>query len=189
MARVLNFLWPRMGWRRYGYFMRHRLGRMKGTPYSIAAGFACGAAASMTPLFGLHILLSVSLAWLMRASLLSAALGTLVGNPWTFPVILYWSYEVGWLILDPAGPKNALGHVTLAALRDNPIATLEPVFWPMIVGSIPLAIVVWCITYWPLYTVIDRYKSQRLERRHRRALELMQRMKAEADHPAPDSKE
>ena len=42
------------------HFNIQRLGRLPGTPYSIAAGFACGATVSFTPLVGLHFFLVLS---------------------------------------------------------------------------------------------------------------------------------
>ncbi|MDA5194264.1 DUF2062 domain-containing protein [Govanella unica] len=167
-----------MGWRRYIIFMRHRLGRMQGTPYSIAAGFACGAAMSMTPLFGLHLVVSLIVAWAIRANVLAAALGTLLGNPWTYPIFIYWTFELGSVILGHHSGGGVFAQFSLDDLWHHPLQTLEPVIWPMIVGSVPLVIMVWSLTYWPLYTVIKRYKNQRTERRLRRALELMHRMKA-----------
>ena len=51
-------LWPRRGWTRMALYIQHRLGRLPGTPYRIAAGFACGAAISFTPFLGLHFVLA-----------------------------------------------------------------------------------------------------------------------------------
>ena len=59
MAR--NFLWPRIGWHRSTKYVMHRVSRLRGTPYALAAGFACGAAISFTPFVGLHFLLSACL--------------------------------------------------------------------------------------------------------------------------------
>lgn len=186
LSRFLNMIWPQMGWRRYGNLMRHRLGRMQDSSYSIAAGFACGAALSVTPLFGFHILIAVCIAWALRANLIAAALGTLVGNPWTYPIFLYWDYEIGRWLLNHEGPDNLFETLNFAAIRTHPLETLKPVLWPMMVGSAPLVIMVWCVTCWLLYTAIKRYKSQRLEQRHRRALQLLQRMKANSDTPAKE---
>ena len=84
--------------------MLHRLARLPGTPHSIAAGFACGVAMSFTPLVGVHILLALFLSWLIGGSLFSAVIGTIVGNPWTFPFIWLWIYNLGlWLGFATAG--------------------------------------------------------------------------------------
>ena len=46
--RLSGYLWPQGGWKRYGRFILLKLHRLGGTPRSIAAGFACGAAISFT---------------------------------------------------------------------------------------------------------------------------------------------
>src|SRR5918994_7101736 len=91
--RLRGWLWPHIGWRRLGTYLVKRLTRLPGTPHSIAAGFACGTAISFTPFIGLHTLLSVLLSFLLRGNYLAAVVGTLVGNPWTFPVIWLMSYS------------------------------------------------------------------------------------------------
>ena len=77
--RIRDFFWPRSGWRRSSTYVAHRIGRLPGTSYSIAAGFACGAAVSFTPLIGFHFALAALLALLVRGNLLASALGTAVG--------------------------------------------------------------------------------------------------------------
>ncbi len=62
---------------------------------SIARGFACGAAISMTPFVGLHTLLAVITAFITRSNIPAAIIGTIVGNPWTFALIWPLTYETG----------------------------------------------------------------------------------------------
>ena len=50
---------------------------LKGTPCAIASGTACGVVVSLTPFVGLHTLLAVVVAWLIRANVLAATLGPL----------------------------------------------------------------------------------------------------------------
>ena len=40
--RLRDVFWPRMPWRRIRVYYKHRMGRLPGTPYFIAAGFATG---------------------------------------------------------------------------------------------------------------------------------------------------
>ena len=72
---------------RYNKKILVRLKQLKGTPYSVAAGFACGVAISFTPFIGFHLLLAAITAWIIRGNIISSAIGTLIGNPWTFPFI------------------------------------------------------------------------------------------------------
>ncbi len=83
--------------------MVQRLLRLSDSSYSIAAGFACGAAVSFTPFIGFHILLAIALAHLLRSNVLAAIIGTAVGNPWTFPFIFVLLYRVGTAVMPLIG--------------------------------------------------------------------------------------
>jgi len=173
--KILGFFWPSIGWRRAGAYSMHRLARMPGSAYSIAGGFACGAAISFTPFVGLHFIFSAILAWIIRANILASAIGTAVGNPWTFPFIWAWLYQSGiWLtageltesLKTPAFGKlfgnmmEALLSVDLQYLME----TTGPVFWPMLVSSVPTGIVVWLVIYVPLKYMVERYQRRRRRR-------------------------
>ncbi len=180
-GRLREFLWPRSDWERAGKYIFHRVARLPGTPYAIAGGFACGAAVSFTPFVGLHIVLAALLAWSIRANIISSAIGTVVGNPWTFPFIWVWVYELGhWMGAGPGGDGaedldfiSIFGRMLEAALRLDAgylFETVWPVFWPMLAGGIPTALVVWFVFYVPLEPVVASYQRRRRARRDRRRL-------------------
>ena len=178
-TRFRDFFWPRAGFRRSGRYIFHRVARLPGTPYSLAAGFACGAAISFTPFVGLHFVLSAILAWLIRANVVASAIGTAVGNPWTFPFIWIFVYNTGvWLgALDgenTAGDIEGLdfaaffAHLMEAFLQMDGayiFQTAWPVFWPMLLGSVPIGVVVWFLFYIALKPLIGSYQGRRASRR------------------------
>ncbi len=173
--KILGFVWPEIGWRRATAYTLHRLGRMPGTAFSIAGGFACGAAMSFTPFVGLHFVLSAILAWSIRANIIAAIIGTAVGNPWTFPFIWTWLYQTGnWMISAGAGHVETpafgeiFGNMLEAMLSLNVPYLLEsvaPIFWPMLVSSLPTGFVVWWVFYLPLKYTIKGYQARRLRNR------------------------
>ncbi|MDX9860330.1 MAG: DUF2062 domain-containing protein [Rhodospirillales bacterium] len=190
--RFREILWPSAGWRRSTSYLFHRVARIPGTPHFIAAGLACGAAVSCTPFVGMHFALSFVLAWLVRGSLLAAAIGTAVGNPWTFPFIWVWIYESGHWLLNVRSPVPAesvnfarfFAKITMAVLRLDVSFLVEsagPVLWPMFVGSIPTAIVVWFAIYLPIKPAVAGYQARRRLRRMRNAQENQ-------DAPAPEAR-
>ena len=61
LEKARNMLWPRSGLRRSTRYLTHHVKRMPGSPYAIAAGFACGASVSMLPFPGFHFLLHLQL--------------------------------------------------------------------------------------------------------------------------------
>jgi len=164
-ARARNLIWPRSGWLRATRYLAHRVGRLPGTPYAIAAGFACGAAASMTPLMGFHFVLAGLLAWIIGGSILASAIGTAVGNPWTFPFIWVWIYNLGSWIL---GLTDELGNQTITPgyVWEHPMDVLLP----MLAGSLPTGILTWLIIFLPIRHLVRDYQSRRSDRLARRAL-------------------
>ncbi|HJO96551.1 MAG TPA: DUF2062 domain-containing protein, partial [Rhodospirillales bacterium] len=151
--------------------------RLPGTPYAIAAGVACGAAVSFTPFVGFHFVLAALLGWLLRASIIASAVGTAVGNPWTFPFIWVWIYELGtWMGVRGASAAGNLdftsffGAILQALLRFDMVYLFEtawPVLAPMLVGSIPTVIVVWFVFYLLMKPMIASYHHRRFMTRRR----------------------
>jgi len=92
--RVRNLIWPKMGLSRAWRYVVHRMARLKASPHAIALGFAAGAFASFTPFVGLHFILAGLIAFALRSSILASAIGTVVGNPLTFPFIWLSTYNV-----------------------------------------------------------------------------------------------
>ena len=113
--RLRRWLWPHIGWRRMGTYVVKRITRLTGTPHSIAAGAACGVAISFTPFLGFHVISAFLLCLVVRGNYLAAAIGTLVGNPWTLPFLLLASYQLGHALLGgPAAPIESFQHWNLA---------------------------------------------------------------------------
>lgn len=181
LERFRNLLWPRAGWPRTGQYLWHRIARLPGSPSDLAAGFACGAAMSMTPFVGLHFVLSLMLAYALRCNLVASAIGTALGNPWTFPFIWLGTFQLGeWMVgADFAQRPENLQFAAFferlfgAVIRGDFQQVLDaflPILAPMILGSIPLGLVVWFATYWLFRGMIGGYQARRAKRvkdRHR----------------------
>ena len=159
-----EWVWPRAGWNRLLLYYKHRLVRLPDSSYRIAAGLACGAAVSFTPFIGLHVLLAIVLAYAMRANVVAALIGTIVGNPWTFPLIWTIIYWMGSIATGSGASAVLTDVIDAEQLFFSPVQALKPVLVPMIIGGVPLAVLVWWIVYWPTYQVVERYKVKRLKR-------------------------
>lgn len=172
LARGL--LWPRAGWRRTAVYFKHRIARLPGTPRSIALGFACGVAISFTPLVGFHFVLAALIAWILGGNVMASAIGTAIGNPWTFPVIWFVSHTVGSWILGLEPPAEQPDDFTLAYLRNSTINVLLP----MLIGCIPLVIGAWLASYYPMRLGIEGYQLARRRRMEKRQAKLGRRASA-----------
>ena len=162
---VREAVWPKMGWRRSQAYRRQRMGRLPGTPTGIATGFAFGAAISFTPFIGLHIVLAGLMSWACKGSILAAAIGTVVGNPWTFPLIWVLIYKTGILMLGMDPVCFSAETLTLDHLFSN----VWNILLPMLVGSIPWFIVSWLAFFYPLRAMIEKYQMARRKRLAKKA--------------------
>jgi len=129
-----------------------KLNAIKGNPIDIAKGFATGAAVSVTPFVGFHALISLAVAKMSHQNGLAAVLGTILGNPWTFPLIWYADFHLGKLILYQDTISQNINFISIFKELYHTVIMLDfsrffsdiyPIFLPMLIGCIPLYIVVW----------------------------------------------
>lgn len=111
-----------MSWLR----LRTRLGQALGSqedPKLLAASWACGVAVSLSPFLGLHTLLALALALLLRLNKVDVLLGTLLINPWTLPPYWLLAVRVGsWV--------TGLPEPSLASARmPSPAELWQHAFW------------------------------------------------------------
>ncbi len=163
--KIRNAVWPRKGLTRNLRYYGLRAARISASPHAVAAGIAAGVMIGWTPFLGFHIPLAIALAFILRGSLVAAALGTLVANPLTFPLIWSASWEVGHFMLGHSG-EVAGRQVDLAALvRTLHFAELwQPVLKPMLIGCLPPALFCGLVVYAATYMGVKGFRARRRER-------------------------
>ncbi len=145
-----------------------KLKSLTGSPYAIASGAACGAAISFTPFVGLHLILAMFGALLIHGNVLAAAVGTVIGNPWTFPFIWLVIFYTGRLFLGldnisvPPVEFVPFFQKAFRALMRFDFDLFFQDIWPilklMMIGCIPYVIVVWGLTYILLRKMLEKRK-------------------------------
>ena len=120
---------------------KYKITKIKDFPESVAVGMAWGVAVSFTPLLGFHLIICYLGTWLMKGNLIAATVGTVIGNPWTFPFIFYLDYKIGTTIF-----LNRIDYYEfkISFLVEN----FESLFYPTLLGSIPLALIMWFLTFY-----------------------------------------
>ena len=117
-----------------------KLYRIRDFPESVAIGLAWGVSVSFTQLLGLHLIICYSGTLIMRGNLIAATVGSVIGNPWTFPFFFYLAYKLGLnFIFSPLD----VYEFKLSFLIEN----FNKLFFPTLLGSLPIAIIMWFITY------------------------------------------
>ena len=153
--------------------------RIKGTRQALSLGLATGIAISFTPFIGLHALLDIFISWVIGGSMAAALIGTLFGNPWTFPFIWYLTFEIGQFInygfLSYEEEfsfknikkeistllvilKNIIIFANIPELEEN-VEKLKLIPF-MIVGSIPLVFITWILSYFSFLIIFKSYRKK-----------------------------
>ena len=140
--------------RRFFSYYKFKLARLPASSYAISAGFACGSMVSFTPLIGFHFVLAVMFAYLLRANYIAALIGTIVGNPISFPFIWGLIYKVGAFIVDKP-EDNLRPNINFEII----INQTYDIFIPMLVGGAVLALPIWVITYFITYSFVSSFKK------------------------------
>lgn len=171
LERMRVHLWPRRSWTRSSRYVVFRLRRLSDTPHAVALGFAIGVFTAATPFLGTHMVMAMLLAWIIGGSVVAALLGTFLGNPLTYPVLWYSTYEVGNLML---GGKADEQRIDLSGgIFQSSLDQLWPILKPMTLGSVPVGLALAALSYVLVRPMVEAYK-------HRRRRELGLRSRGEA---------
>ncbi len=196
-------VYPRGGWRRALRYMAYRLRRLPDPAHKIARGISAGVFTSFTPFFGLHFLIAVGVAWMLRGNVIAALLGTFVGNPLTLPIIAGVSVELGsWALgatysMPLTQTVGAFSDVSVE-LWENTRAVftgevahwgqvidfMDRVFLPYLVGGVPLGILAGIVAYAISRPTLGAYQKARAgvmrKRLEKRRAEVAARVEAAA---------
>ena len=147
------FFWPKGGWQRSFRYLMLRMMRMRSSNYALSIGFSAGVFISFTPLLGFHFLLAALIAWILRGNIIASALGTVFGNPLTFPFIWAGDYVIGMWILH--GEFLSWNNVSVP----QDFGEVAKAFYPLLIGSIPLGATIAALNYFIVYYIIQAYRQ------------------------------
>jgi uncharacterized protein len=174
--RLRIAVWPRSGWGRSARYVFLRLKRLPSSPHRIAVGAATGVFAVFTPFLGIQMILAGVLAVAMRGSFVASMLSSFVGNPLTYPVIWFATFNLGNVLLgEAAAPRlvdlrarfEAFGDTIVSGSPDAILRAFEaiwPIIKPMAVGSVPLGMLAAGLSYIGVRRAIGATNARRRER-------------------------
>ena len=174
-------MWPRGGWARAFYYVKHRMKRLPDSPERIARGVWAGVFTSFTPFYGLHFVVAAVLARLMKGNVLAALMGTFFGNPLTYVPIGVAALQTGHFLLGtqvPEGEHRSFGGKFVDAGADlwhnlsaiftheqmdwsGIIVFVDRVFYPYLIGGILPGIVCASICYYLMVPLLRAYQKRR----------------------------
>lgn len=109
------------------------------SPAEIALGVSLGNFVGILPFLGLHTVIALGLAYILRLNMGVVFLGTTISNPLSFPFILFISSQIGSVILT--------GSLLDMTFSGDAIALVKQYLYPTLIGSIVLGLAVGTVTY------------------------------------------
>ncbi|MCX5706284.1 MAG: DUF2062 domain-containing protein [Candidatus Omnitrophica bacterium] len=126
------------------------------SPSGIALGTAIGVFIAILPVYGLHTVLVIVAAILVRpANKVAILLGTNISLPPTLPFITWAGYELGRFVL--RGDIAPLAWTDFKNITFEKVAKLYPTLF---LGSIILGIILAIITYFLVFFITRKFKMR-----------------------------
>ena len=171
LQNVKQFFWPKMGWVRMGKYIKLRVIRLADSTPKIALGLAIGVGVSFSPFIGTHLIQAAILAFILRANIVASLIGTIIGNPWTFPFMWWAATELGSVLFEIFGfPASVTLPHDMGFSDIITVIKTEPsrIFTPWLLGGYILAVFFIVATYPIFYKVVDSAKQARKRARERK---------------------
>lgn len=179
-------------------YVKHRVRRLPDTPERISRGIWAGVFVTFTPFFGLHFLLAMLLARVMRGNIFASIVGTFFGNPISFPFIIASALNSGHYMLGTRFERGGeetivkkfseagadLWHNMKALFNTDTmdwhglLVFFDEVFYPYLIGGIIPGIIAATVSYYVCLPLISSYQNRR---RKKLRAKLRQLGKAVAD--------
>ncbi len=140
----------------------HDLLHLDDPPHRLALALSVGVFIAFSPLFGLHTVMALLVAWLFRLNLAAVLLGTLVNNPWTFAPIFGTSLWVGIRLWGRHHEIPPIHWERLAVLTLP--HQLVPYLIPFVIGTLLLGTIAAVLTYAIAVPVITKARLRRQQR-------------------------
>lgn len=120
------------------------------SPSKIAFAVALGNFVGILPLVGLHTVVAIGLAHLLRLNIMIVFLGTQISNPISFPFILFISAQIGSLLLN-----GSMLNIQFTA----DLAVLKTYVMPTIIGGIVLGLAVSSLSYMLTLRIARKFRA------------------------------
>lgn len=142
--------------------------RQHNSPHEIALGAGIGAFISVLPVYGLHTVLVILAAIIVRpANKIAIFLGTNLSLPPTIPFITWAGYEIGRVILNKNLPPLDWGF-----FKNLTFQKIISFYQPLFLGSLVLGVVCAIIVYGLTFFVVKKVKERKSHARGSRNKEI-----------------
>ena len=130
--------------------------RSHSSPHEIALGAGIGAFISVLPIYGLHTVLVILAAIIVRpANKIAIFLGTNLSLPPTIPFITWAAYEMGRFII-----KKDLPPLDGGFFKNLTFQKITSFYQPLFLGSLVLGVVCAIVVYSLTFFVVKKVKER-----------------------------
>jgi len=134
-----------------------RLFKLNNTPQEIALGTALGVFIAILPVYGLHTVLVIIAAILIKpANKVAILLGTNISLPPTVPFITWAGYEIGRFIL-----KDNFAPLSWSDFKHITFENISSHYKPLFLGSVVLGIACAVIFYFLTFFIVRKIKNRK----------------------------
>lgn len=128
------------------------------SPHRIALAFGIGIWIALFPIWGIHTLMALGIAFALRLSRAAMVIGAYVNNPWTMaPCYLAGTILGCWMLGVPVSGLTAIDFSFGSGEGWRQVLqTLRPYLWPFVVGNTVLGIVGGIVGYVVLREILER---------------------------------
>jgi uncharacterized protein (DUF2062 family) len=123
----------------------------------MASAFAVGVFIGMSPLLGLHTVLGLLAAWLLKLNRVITLVGVFVTNPWTIVPIYSFGTWIGAKIIGMHKVIPVIDWTEITFLGF--LKEFRSLLLPFIIGSIAVGLVSAVVSYFILYNAVKKYRG------------------------------
>ena len=132
------------------------------TPHRIALSFGIGIWIAFFPIWGIHTLMALAIAFALRLSRAAMVVGAYVNNPWTVaPFYTAGTFLGCWILGVPVeGFQDLDWSLSGRAFLDAMVQTLRPYLWPFVLGNTIVGVGGGVFGYLALRWVLERRRAR-----------------------------
>jgi len=143
--------------RRYIRDQLHAVIKLDDPPHKLALAFALGIFIAFSPIFGLHIVSCLILAWVFRLSKIVILTASLINNPWT--IVPLYGFCI-WFGMKITGSTIEVPQIAWNDLNIlNAFEALKPYLWAYVAGTLVLGTAAAVLSYFLFYCAVLRYRQ------------------------------
>jgi uncharacterized protein (DUF2062 family) len=138
---------------------------LEDTPHRTALAFGIGVWLAFFPIYGIHTLMALAIAFLFRLNRAALIVGAWVNNPWTVAPLYTAGTLIGCALLgvSPEGFRNIDWELHGIAFIQALVQGLRPYLWPFVLGNMILGLLAGSAAYVVMKSVLDRRQMGRPE--------------------------